>query len=470
MLMRSNHWVAWVGLLLAQALGGCAAPPSIVPRTGQVIGPGRVPVEAIGTMLISAADEHVVRLQEAGDTAIAQAPSTELRARLNRASLLNAHATYKIVIGPNPMTGLLDLLVMTSLQTEAIRRAAIDPTLTEAQRQAPESYAVDDAQLQALLTEDQRTFLIAFEDSQRNVRAVAAQVFWPEQLEVVDGLIEEWWLRNPARRFVSHVRLQDFASYRAASVGAGSGRSGSIFTLLRLDPLASLDPTTRELAETRMLAERVMFQIQRAPNLLSMYAKDLLYETVSIEEIEALQAEFAATRIALLDIVEIAERLPADIQTERTAAIEQVEAWIATERDAAITQVAESVATERSAAIEQLEQWIAGERQTSIEQIAAAVAAEREATLEQLAMWLDVERSTTITEVEDAIVRRTADLRTAASSAPEPLDITVKRLIDYLFWRCAQLVGVILAGAVIAALLVRLIGQRLTRRGRAVAA
>jgi hypothetical protein len=55
-----------------------------------------------------------------------------------------------------------------------------------------------------------------------------------------------------------------------------------------MDPLAGLDPTTRELAQTRLLAERAMFIAQRMPQIIQWQAELLTIRTAELPQVEQL--------------------------------------------------------------------------------------------------------------------------------------------------------------------------------------
>ena len=48
--------------------------------------------------------------------------------------------------------------------------------------------------------------------------------------------------------------------------------------MLGLDPLTQLDPAVREITQTRELAERTIYYMQRAPSLLDMQLERITYQ------------------------------------------------------------------------------------------------------------------------------------------------------------------------------------------------
>ncbi|MFM8410570.1 MAG: hypothetical protein ACKOCT_09860, partial [Alphaproteobacteria bacterium] len=84
-----------------------------------------------------------------------------------------------------------------------------------------------------------------------------------------------------------------------------------------VDPLASLDPATREIAETRQFGERMLFSVQRLPYLMRMNA-ELLANDVA-QELDVDKAVDAIDRAseAMAQIGRTVEGLPDRISIER---------------------------------------------------------------------------------------------------------------------------------------------------------
>ena len=180
-------------LLLGAAtapLASCAGPARTGPQATQRFGPGSVTAETVNAKLLGFADDHVLRVIEATDAVSAQCTDVDQRSVVNALSLRNAQATFAIATSPNPIAGLTDMVVMVSLTKEAIRRRAIDRTLSEAQRLQPESYRVSPEALDGMFSPEDRILYRAISDSDRDVRALAESVFWPEQIAQLDRLLE----------------------------------------------------------------------------------------------------------------------------------------------------------------------------------------------------------------------------------------------------------------------------------------
>ena len=72
--------------------------------------------------------------------------------------------------------------------------------------------------------------------------------------------------------------------------------SSNIFALLDLDPLAGLDPATRELTETRLFGERALFLGKRMPQLMEYQMELLTMRTTDTPEVKHMVT--TTTRVA----------------------------------------------------------------------------------------------------------------------------------------------------------------------------
>jgi hypothetical protein len=150
-----------------------------------------------------------------------------------------------IASGPNPRANLIDFVVLatgtrTSLEefwTRGADGAAFQPWLKACQALETNAWAL----CQGLLTA-------------------------PQEAELRQAL-RQWWEANPEGRSNFLVRPEEFGRV-IRQAHQREPRSGSVFALVGLDPIASLDPAVQEVTRARLFAERALFTAQRAPFLL----------------------------------------------------------------------------------------------------------------------------------------------------------------------------------------------------------
>jgi hypothetical protein len=109
-------------------------------------------------------------------------------------------------------------------------------------------------------------------------------------------------------------------------VSTRTRRSGSVFSLIGLDPTAGLDPAVREVTRTRLFAERGLFALERMPFLIRWQTELLTEQVLRKEQItNALVSAERFTRAAETASRSM-EALPDRVTAEREAILEAFEA------------------------------------------------------------------------------------------------------------------------------------------------
>jgi hypothetical protein len=469
---------------LIQAVLGCSTSRGVGPQAGQRFGPDQLTPLTVQAMAITFADDHVKRIDEVVGF-LSLDGTTATRAQLNTFNLNNADASFSIAAGPNPIVSLIDLFVLVALENESFHRTAIDRTLPQEERILPESYEIPDEELALLIGDDDRALARALSLSYRDVRDLISRAFWPEQVEQLELLLEEWWEQNPARRAVSRVRLQDFSDYRLAQVQDDPSGPRNLLGLLALDPLAGMEATNREISQTRMLIDRLAFQLQRAPILLNMRAKALLYETLMTDEMVSFRETLESSGGALTQLAQVADRWPEDLALQREATIAELEVAVSRQRDellAAINEQAEPLQN----TLAQLDVTL-----QAADTLSGSVT-ETIRTFDDLSTRMherSVEAGPTdqdplsVAEIQQLIETAAAGVSSIERSLvtldrllevdtmgedPTRLERTVtvasagtKNVVNYIFWRAVILAAIVLVGWVIALIIARLISARL---------
>ena len=310
-----------------------------------------------------------------------------------------AVAAISAATSQNPQVGYVDLFTMVMLQRMALEDPPARATLEERDRRLlHDTWSRLEKSLWARVQEYNVT---------------------PQQLDELKDLILQWRADNPNRTGVTQVRLSEFAAQRQTAAAEKTSKNpfaqkpgdapGSILRLLRLDPMQGLDPATRQLRETRLLAERMTFWAQRIPLILGWQIElttTRLLTTDSVagvlnnaDEISKAADAFssATTRMAASY-----ERTLDEFPRERKAAIEQVDRAATTQVTAAIQQSAAALATERKAAIEQAGDEIAKRVSAILDRAARDVDAQSKRSIDHAADIIARERAAALTDAENA--------------------------------------------------------------------
>ncbi len=155
-------------------------------------------------------------------------------------------------------------------------------------------------------------------EGEKQIWKIADDLLAPSQIEELRKAIDAWHRENPTPEAFRTVRALGFATMIAKATHKHT-QSGfpSVFNLLNIDPLAGLDPATRELAQTRLFAERALFLAQRMPNLIRQQTELLALRTAGMPEVHALIENSARLAEAADRFSKVAEQLPGVVGNER---------------------------------------------------------------------------------------------------------------------------------------------------------
>jgi hypothetical protein len=228
---------------------------------------------------------------------------------------------------------------------------------------------------------DMLTFTTLTADAQR-VAAMGKDAESPEArllraLELNDAdawRVAERWVNEPTRiAFRAHILSWSGSRRSAADVAfvrlADVKRGGSTSVEADSGLFDSLHAATQQFDQTRLLAERSLFLAQRIPFLMRLQAEVYTGNALATKEAQQTQAQLEQ----MSSIMETVSTLLAGMAQQ-----------VATERQAALVDLFAHLETERTAALKQVEQIVNSERQATIEQATAAIEAQRKGILKDL--------------------------------------------------------------------------------------
>ena len=167
--------------------------------------------------------------------------------------------------------------------------------------------------------------LRALQGSEKDIWDIANQWLSEQQVKQLKTSIDNWKLNQPPE-------IRDFGSFGSISLVndlvsdaliKNEGESG-LFAVFNLDPLASLDPATRELTQTRLFGERTLFLGKHMPQLVEWQAELLSLRTLKNPTLTGLVDD--ANRFAQTadDMSKTLSGIPGTIATERKAIFDQL--------------------------------------------------------------------------------------------------------------------------------------------------
>jgi hypothetical protein len=265
-------------------------------------------------------DRYAARMSLEADRIKAKATTPELRWFAAGWKLACQTAVVEIAVGPNAVENLLDMMVLASLTREEV-----------------ETYWVPEY----LGAELGQGLLKASRMLEEEIWEKTKRVLTPEQQKDLRTLIHEWNEQNPDQHYFWNIRFSGFTDQRAIDLQRVEETGGL---------LGEISQTREAAVEIQEFGERVMYYMQRAPNLTRLQAEFGLREVLSMPEV--------------IQVLDNTERLTRS--TERYAAmIEKLPA----ERDAAVVQMFNELSREREAAIIQMFDKLSQEREEAVAQL-----------------------------------------------------------------------------------------------------
>lgn len=353
------------------------------------------------------ADEYIAGLGEAVYLVARSGQQSPKARTLTQSFLRNGvGAAIDIAAGPNPSVAILDLLVLSALQTWAFEAHWMPEGIGDGGKAA----------------------VARIRRAEEDIWHAAASSLTDEQLATVRRLVDHWIAEHPDRTVVSLVRFADFGDERKLSTASLRGEAGGL--------LREVSDATGAIDDARLLGERALWFASRYPYVLGeqveLTAFRLAGQPEGQELVKALQSIQDLSRTATdrldgfrQDLREEREDLFRQVATERTATIQQAQSALEETVQNALAGAAERIAAQRQIAIDQFFQSIAAERRALLDDFEA-----REATLRGVMTELreTIDASGTLaselTKTVGAIDRVVARFDSASSRGAEALKLS----------------------------------------------
>lgn len=449
-LARRLGGISLAVLVLASA--GCSmlryssSPPKAQVASTQLTGKktGPVSFQVLQAQVMRFADTYAATVAQSCDDVTANTTNPAIRLAALRWKLEQATSIFTDASGQNPAVNALDMLVLVTMA-----------------RMVAEDYGVE------IFGEAAEPVVAMQRAQETNAWLVAEGMLKPSQEKELRNLIQQWRLKNPHQRFVGPIRFSEFVTALGRIPTQSTTTPTSIFSLLYLDPLAGLDPTSAAIQETRELGERAMYYSQRMPMLLSWQAEVLVCQLA--EQPESKQILNDANRLATATEIfaQTARQLPQLVNDQRQAAIQQVLDGLTAESDKTRGLLTDTRSTLNSAseaaaaintAIQSLTEFVRYVSPTNASPAAAA-------TNSQPFNVLDY--GTAASQIGTAARDLNATLQTINQSTPELADASrqaaerAKRVVDHAFWCGVILILIFVFSACLAGLSYRLLANKI---------
>jgi hypothetical protein len=211
--------------------------------------------------------------------------------------------TCAIASGPNAIVNQLDMTVFVSLLR----------------------IAIEEQWLKVRFGESARPLVEICQNSEADIWRLNATILKPEQQKELRQGIEAWYKRNPLPESVLAARALGFTTLIGQTSTTDKNRSDSVFSLLRVDPLAGMDPAVREIAQTRLFAERALYVTQKMPMLLRWQTELLAANAINQPTVQQLVANTTQLSATADRFAQLTEKLPGQVSAEREAILKSLQ-------------------------------------------------------------------------------------------------------------------------------------------------
>ena len=394
------------------------------------------------------ADEYVGQIIGPLNTLQAQTLDPRVRLDAQNWKVSQSTAAYTNASEPNPVNGALDMIVLAVLSRMVVEDETASP----------------DGRLRSTQLRE------AHRKLEKRVWELSSAVLDEEQRTHFRTAIEKWRAANPDVRAVSLVHFGEVSQTLIPSESESLVSKG-LLGLIGIEPLGGLDPAVREIAQTRQLAQRSVYYIQRAPGLLDMQVERLAYQFTVMPEARLLLENTERLGDAAQRAGRLADVLPTLISQERDATITQISTHLNSQQDKTRalardlrelldsgTLTANSVTTTITSLDALVARFKSSEPATGTPQLRPRDEAKPSAVRDYIQVLSELSRTTA--ELQGLIVtldQNTGGAEKLASSAVA----NGKSLLDYLILRVILLVAAIALIIVVSVLACRVVSRRL---------
>ena len=273
-------------LVVAALLLGACATSSDAQTTEVVVAPiddddDRMTREELDDHIRRFSDRYFTRVALAIDLMLAQSEfDQEERTYLQGWRTIAQATAVDIAIGPNPVTNLLDMMVLTTLGRMVMEDFWIPEVF--------EDRGIPLMQSAVILEQD--------------IWSVANDVLTQEQQADLLQLVTEWHEENPDQVYPWLIRMSEFSGQRAAALEAVKQSGGLLKEVAR----------AREAAEElQAFGERVLFYLQRAPGITAGTMESSVMQLLGGPEVSNLLHNTDRFVLSVERLVDVIEDLPA---------------------------------------------------------------------------------------------------------------------------------------------------------------
>jgi hypothetical protein len=247
------------------------------------------------------ADQYVGFVVEEAARFEQAAANPELRVLVANWKLSQANSAYSIAAGESAVVSALDLVTLAVLS-----RMVVEDTVVPR------------------FPDDAGSLLAVHQQLEERAWKLTDEFLTPSQADEMRKVLAQWRAQNPQVESVAFVHFVDFAKAIGRPAPGETSHSGNLFALVGLDPLAGLDPAIQQIEQTRLLAERAIYYLQRVPYVVNLQIERVTTDLLSEPEVRGALADADRISRSTERFAGVAEALPDTFARERAALINQL--------------------------------------------------------------------------------------------------------------------------------------------------
>ena len=298
----SPHLRAAAAAVLATliALAGCSTIRSMMPsaREAKRLQQSQRQLQA---KCMRFADQYVGFVVEEAARFEQGAANPELRVLVANWKLSQANSAYSIAAGESAVVSALDLVTLAVLS-----RMVVEDTVVPR------------------FPDDAAPLLAVHRQLEERAWKLTDEFLTPSQADDMREVLARWRAQNPQVTSVAFVHFVDFAKAVGRPAPGETSHSGNLFALVGLDPLAGLDPAIQQIEQTRLLAERAIYYLQRVPYVVNLQIENVTTDLLTEPEVRGALADADRVSRSAERFAGVAEALPQTFARERAALINQL--------------------------------------------------------------------------------------------------------------------------------------------------
>jgi hypothetical protein len=251
------------------------------------------------------ADRFSQRVATAANTVRAQSKTPAEYLLMQEWKSSTYAAIWGISVGPNAVTNLLDMLVVTTLSRIVVEEYWVPEVIGESEGEA---------------------LVTAYRILEGEIWEIADAVLSAEQQDDLRFMIKEWQDANPGQTGPYYMRFGAFSGQRAARLKSLK-KSGGL--------LKEVAKARESAEEIQALGERMFFYLQRAPIITSIEFENSILEVLGGPEMVMVLSDLDRFVVAVEELVDVVEKLPSN----RLAAVDQLMERVAEQRRAFLQDI-----------------------------------------------------------------------------------------------------------------------------------